>query len=106
MSSGLSVRLLMNERGVPAVFRPENPRHEVTPGAAGLTVHLPARGDSRALALTAGVASGILSPVRRPLKRALALGGLLAFCSSSMMGWSVALHLATDDHHGAGSSHH
>ncbi len=44
--------------------------------------------------------------MRRPLKRALAVAGLLALASSSVVGWTVALHLATDDHHRDGSSHH
>jgi hypothetical protein len=36
----------------------------------------------------------------------LAVSALLALASSSAVGWSVALHLATDDHHGGGSPPH
>jgi len=35
------MRSLMSERGVPVVFRPENPRREVAPGGAPLTVYVP-----------------------------------------------------------------
>ena len=42
--------------------------------------------------------------MRRPITRALAAVGLLALSSSSMAGWSVALHLATDDHHDHGGT--
>lgn len=51
-------------------------------------------------------ASGILGRVPHPLKRALAVGALLALASSSAVGWAVAFHVATDDHHGGGPSHH
>lgn len=44
--------------------------------------------------------------MRRPLKRAFAVAALLALPSSWAAGWSVAFHLATDDHHSAGSSDH
>ena len=37
--------------------------------------------------------------MRRPLKRAMAVSALLALGSSSVVGWAVALHLATYDHH-------
>jgi len=40
------------------------------------------------------------------LKRALAVATLLALASSSAVGWAVAFHLATDDHHRGGSSDH
>lgn len=42
--------------------------------------------------------------MRRPLKRALAATALLTLASSSVLGWSVAVHLVTDDHHDR--SHH
>jgi len=35
------MRFLMSERGVPVVFRPENPRREVAPSGAPLTVYVP-----------------------------------------------------------------
>ena len=43
--------------------------------------------------------------MRRPLKRAFVVSVLLAMASSSAAGWSVALHLAIDDHHSEDRSH-
>jgi len=40
------------------------------------------------------------------MRRALAVSVLLAIVSSSAAGWAVAFHLAIDDDHGSGSSHH
>ena len=44
--------------------------------------------------------------MRRPLKRARAVAGLLALSLSGVFGWAVVLHAALGDDHGVGSSHH
>src|SRR5712691_11343003 len=43
ISSGLSVGLLMTERGVPVVFRPENPRRVAARSRTGVTVYVPGK---------------------------------------------------------------
>ncbi len=44
--------------------------------------------------------------MRRSLRCAFALPALLALSSSPTIGWSVTLHLTTDDHHSGGSPDH